>query len=43
MSDGEGALTAEQLERLARYFDEEVLSPKNYKTPWVEVPRLTTI
>ena len=31
MSDGEGALTAEQLERLARCFDEEVIAATKYK------------
>jgi hypothetical protein len=35
--DGGGALSEEQLERLARYFDEEVISEKNYKISWVEV------
>ena len=31
MADGEGALNAEQLERLARYFDEEVITSAKYK------------
>jgi len=42
MADGGGALSEEQLERLARYFDEEVISAKNYKTSWVAVPRPAT-
>jgi hypothetical protein len=29
--DGGGALSEEQLERLARYFDEEVIAAQNYK------------
>ena len=31
MSDGRGALNGEQLERLARYFDEEVIAANKYK------------
>jgi hypothetical protein len=42
MADGGGALSEEQLGRLARYFDEEVISARNYKTSWVAVPRLAT-
>jgi hypothetical protein len=37
MSDGEGALNTEQLERLARYSDEKVMSAKNYKTSEGEI------
>ena len=33
--DGGGALNEEQLERLARYFDEEVMSSRNYKPPYL--------
>jgi hypothetical protein len=29
--DGGGALSEEQLERLARYFDEEVIAARKYK------------
>jgi hypothetical protein len=29
--DGGGVLSEEQLERLARYFDEEVIAPNKYK------------
>jgi hypothetical protein len=42
MAEGEGALNAEQLERLARYFDEEVISTRNHKPQWVKVPRPAT-
>ncbi len=42
MEDGGGALNEELLERLARYFDEEVMSTRNYKPPWVKVPRAAT-
>ena len=31
MEDGGGALSEEQLERLARYFDEEVIATAKYK------------
>jgi hypothetical protein len=31
MRDGGGELSGEQLERLARYFDEVVIAAKNYK------------
>jgi hypothetical protein len=40
--DGGGALSEEQLERLARYIDEEVTSAWNYKILWVKVPRPAT-
>jgi hypothetical protein len=33
-----GALNEEQLERLARYFDEEVTSTRTYEPPWAQVP-----
>jgi hypothetical protein len=33
-----GTLSEVQLERLARYFDEEVMSTRNHKHPWVRVP-----
>ncbi|HZY64961.1 MAG TPA: hypothetical protein VFE21_03680 [Rubrobacteraceae bacterium] len=36
------ALNDEQLRELARYFDEQVISAKYYKTLWVEVPRPAT-
>jgi hypothetical protein len=39
MDDGGGALSGEQLERLARYFDEEVTSTRDHKPPWVKVSR----
>jgi hypothetical protein len=42
MADGGGALSEEQLERLARYFDDEVISTRNYKPPWVKVPCAAT-
>jgi hypothetical protein len=42
MDDGGGALSEEQLERLARYFDEEVMSTRNHKPPWVKVPCAAT-
>jgi hypothetical protein len=38
--DGGGALNEEQLERLARYFDEEVMSSRNYKPPYLGRIRL---
>jgi len=31
MADGGGALSGEQVERLARYFDEEVVSVPKYE------------
>ncbi len=34
---GVEALNSEQLERLASYFDEEVISAQNYKTLWSKV------
>jgi hypothetical protein len=37
-----GTLSEEQLERLARYFEEEVMSTRNYKPQWVKVPRRAT-
>ena len=42
MGEGGWALNEEQLERLARYFDEEVISARNYKTSWVKVPSAAT-
>jgi hypothetical protein len=42
VEDGGGALDVQQLERLARYFDEEVMSTRSYKPPWVKVPCAAT-
>ena len=43
MTDGgTEALDREQLDRLASYFDEEVMSAKNYRIPWAKVQRLAT-
>jgi hypothetical protein len=39
---GVEALNPEQLERLASYFDEEVISAKNYKNPRTKVQCLAT-
>jgi hypothetical protein len=39
---GVEALNPEQLERLASYFNEEVMSARNYKIPWVKIQRSTT-
>ena len=39
---GVGELNQEQLDRLASYFDEEVISVPNYKIPWAKVQRLAT-
>ncbi len=36
------ALNDEQLRELARYFDEQVMSARNYKNSWVKVPRPAT-
>ena len=36
---GVEALNPEQLETLASYFNEEVLSAQNYKLPWAKVQR----
>jgi hypothetical protein len=37
VEEGVEALNDEQLQKLARYFDEEVMSTKSYKPPWVKV------
>ena len=37
--DSKGVLNRKQLEQLVSYFDEKVISAKNYKTFWGEVPR----
>jgi hypothetical protein len=43
MTDGSvEALNQEQLDRLASYFDEEVISAPNYKIPWAKVQRPAT-
>jgi hypothetical protein len=43
MTDGGvEALDREQLDRLASYFDEEVISAQNYKIPWAKIQRLAT-
>jgi hypothetical protein len=43
MTDGGAeALDREQLDRLASYFDEEVISAQNYTIPWAKIQRLAT-
>jgi hypothetical protein len=37
--DGGGGLSEDQLERLARYFDEEVIAAQNYKHARESFPR----
>jgi hypothetical protein len=39
---GVEALNSEQLEKLASYFNEEVISAQNYKIPWAKVQRSAT-
>ena len=36
------SLDGEQLAHLARYFEEEVMSDRNYKPSWAKVPRSAT-
>ena len=42
MRDDGATLSEEQLEHLARYFNEEVMSTRNHKPPWVKVPCAAT-
>ena len=43
MTDGGvGELDRKQLDRLASYFDEEVISAQNYKIPWAKVQHPAT-
>jgi hypothetical protein len=43
MTDGSvEALNREQLDRLASYFDEEVIPAPNYIIPWAKVQRPAT-
>jgi hypothetical protein len=39
VKDGTEALNEEQLDRLARYFDEEVISAQYYKIPRAKIQR----
>jgi hypothetical protein len=42
MGDDLGTLSKEQLTRLAQYFDEAVISARNYKIHWAQIHRLAT-